>query len=295
MGGMMGRRCLAGLGLGLAGAARAEGGPSRIVSVGGALTETVFALGAGHKLLAVDSTSRFPAACAALPQIGYMRSLPTEGIVGINPDLLLLSGDAGPPEVVRVLRAARLPIAQVADGAGPDAAPGKARAIAAALGADGEQLARALAADWARLDAPLGALSARPRVLFVLSLARGAPLVSGRGSHADAMIEAAGGENAVRHFEGYRPLSAEAASMLAPDAILMMDHALAEAGGPGPALHVPALAVTPAARSGRILAFDGAFLLNFGPRAAHARRALARALHPGLALPELPERPWTAG
>ncbi len=291
----MRRRSLAGLGIGLAHAARAEAGPSRIVSVGGALTETVFALGAGEKVLAVDSTSRFPAACATLPQIGYMRSLPTEGIVGINPDLLLLSGDAGPPEVVQVLRAARLPITQVSDGAGPDAAPGKARAVAAALGRDGEALARALAADWAMLDAPLAAARLRPRVIFVLSLARGAPLVSGRGTHADAMITAAGGENPVRNFEGYRPLSAEAAAMLAPDGILMMDHALAEAGGPGPALNTPALAVTPAARHGRILAFDGAFLLNFGPRAAHARLALARALHPGLALPDLPERPWTAG
>lgn len=292
---MIGRRALAGVGVGLASAARAQVGPSRIVSVGGALTETVFALGAGGRVLAVDSTSRFPAACAALPQIGYMRSLPTEGIVGMNPDLLLLSGDAGPPEVVQVLRAARMPIAQVADGAGADAAPGKARAVAAALGRDGEPLARALAADWAMLDAPIAATRTRPRVIFVLSLARGAPLVSGRGTHADAMINAAGGVNPVREFEGYRPLSAEAAAILAPDVILMMDHALAEAGGLRPALNTPALAVTPAARGGRILAFDGPFLLNFGPRAAHARLALARAIHPGLVLPVLPERPWTAG
>jgi iron complex transport system substrate-binding protein len=291
---MMGRRSLAGLGMALAGSARGEGGPSRIVSVGGALTETIFALGAGARVMAVDSTSRFPAACSALPQVGYMRALPTEGIVGMNPDLLLLSGDAGPPEVVQVLRAARMPIAQVADGAGADAPPGKARAVAAALGRDGEPLARALTADWAMLTGPLAAIRTRPRVVFVLSLARGAPLVSGRGTHADAMIAAAGGVNPVLDFEGYRPLSAEAAAILAPDVILMMDHALAEAGGPGAALNAPALAVTPAARSGRILAFDGAFLLNFGPRAAHARLALARAIHPGLALPELPERPWTA-
>ncbi len=293
---MIGRRAIGPLaaGLGLARGARAQGLPSRIVSVGGALTETVFALGEGARVFAVDSTSRFPAACAALPQVGYMRALPTEGIMGMNPDLLLLSGDAGPPEVVQVLRAARLPIAQVADGAGADAAPDKARAVAAVLGRDGEALARALAGDWARLDAPLAALGSRPRVLFVLSLARGAPLVSGRGTHAHAMIEAAGGTNPVRDFVGYRPLSAEAAAMLAPDAILMMDHALAEAGGAATALMVPALAVTPAARAGRILAFDGAFLFNFGPRAAHARLALARALHPGLALPDLPGRPWTA-
>lgn len=289
---MIGRRHLAFGSLACAADARAERGARRIVSVGGALTETVFALGEGANVLAVDSTSRFPAACAALPQIGYMRSLPTEGIVGMKPDLLLLSSDAGPPEVLHVLRAARMPIAQVEDGAGAGAAPSKARAIGAALGRDGEALARALTADWALLDGSFATLRARPRVIFVLSLARGAPLVSGRGTHADAMIAAAGGENPVRSFEGYRPLSAEAAAMLAPDAILMMDHALAEAGGRAAALAIPALAVTPAARRGSVIAFDGAFLLNFGPRAAHARLALARALHPSLSFPDLPERSW---
>jgi len=292
---MMRRRGLAPLAAGLAVAplGRAMATPGRIVSVGGALTETVFALGAGPRVIAVDSTSRYPAPAAALPQIGYMRSLPTEGIVGLSPDLLLLSKDAGPAEVVQVLRTAGMPIAAIEDGAGPDAAPAKVRAVAAALGAEGEALARAIAADWASLDAPIVALRARPKVLFVLSLARGAPLVSGRGSHAEAMIHAAGGVNPVGGFEGYRPLSAEAAAMLAPDVILMMDHALAEAGGPAAALRVPALAVTPAAQNGRVIAFDGAFLLNFGPRAGHARRALAEALH-GPAIPPLPERPWTA-
>jgi iron complex transport system substrate-binding protein len=278
---------LAGAGL-LAGAA-----PARLVSVGGAITETVFALGEGARLVAADSSSRHPAAAAALPRLGYMRSLPTEGILALRPDLVL-SSEAGPAEAVAVLRAAGVPLAVIEDGAGPGAPPAKARAVAAALGRDGEALATALQRDWAALDAPIAAAERRPRVLFVLSLARGAPLVSGRGTHADAMIAAAGGENPVRGFTGYRPLSAEAAAGLAPEAILMMDHALAEAGGTRGVLSAPALAVTPAARTGRVLAMDGPYLLNFGPRAAAARRDLAALLHPALPLPELPARPWMA-
>lgn len=289
------RRLLsAALGTLAAGRAAAAPSPGRIVAIGGALTETVFALGQGARVIAVDSTSRYPGDAARLPRVGYMRALPTEGIVSLGPDLLLVSGDAGPPEVLAVLRAARVPMAMVEDGAGARAAAAKARAVAAALGEDGEPLARLLEADWAALDAPLAAARQRPRVLFVLSLARGAPMVSGRGTHADAMIAAAGGENAVRGFQGYRPLSAEAAVALAPDLVLMMDHALAEAGGAAALRQVPALAVTPAIRHGRVVAMDGAYLLNFGPRAAAARRDLAARLHPGLALPPVPERPWTA-
>ena len=279
---------LAGSGL-LAGAA-----PARLVSVGGAITETVFALGEGARLVAADSSSRHRAAAAALPRLGYMRSLPTEGILALRPDLVLLSSEAGPAEAVAVLRAAGVPLIVIEDGAGSGAPPAKARAVAAALGCDGEALATALERDWAVLDAPIAAVARRPRVLFVLSMARGAPLVSGRGTHADAMITAAGGENPVRGFAGYRPLSAEAAAGLAPEAILMMDHALAEAGGARGLLSAPALAVTPAARTGRVLAMDGPYLLNFGPRAAAARRDLAALLHPALPLPAPPARPWMA-
>ncbi len=289
------RRDLLPLALAAAAAGGAAPPPGRIVSIGGALTETVFALGQGARVIAVDTTSRYPARASALPRVGYMRALPTEGILALAPDLLLVSGDAGPPEVLAVLRAARLPMAVVEDGAGPGAPVDKARAVAAAIGADAGELARALEADWALLDAPLAAAARRPRVLFVLSVARGAPLVSGRATHADAMIAAAGGENAVGGYSGYKPLSAEVAATLAPDVVLMMDHALAEAGGPDALGAVPALAVTRAVRQGRVLAMDGPALLNFGPRAAAARRDLAQRLHPDLALPRLPDRPWTSG
>jgi len=266
--------------------------PSRIVCVGGAVTETVFALGAGSHVVAVDSTSRFPAPVRALRQVGYMRALAPEGLVGLVPDLLLLSDQAGPAQALEVLRAARAPIAMVPDDPGPEGVVRKIAAVATALGLDGAPLAGAVAADWRALDAPLAGL--RPvRAVFVLSAARGAPLVSGRDTHADSILRAAGAANAVTGFTGYRPLSAEAAAGLAPDAVVMMDHALAEAGGVDVVLRMPALAVTPAAASRRVVALDGPYLLNFGPRAAHARRDLAALLHPGAALPVLPPRAWT--
>ena len=270
--------------------------PARVVCVGSALTECVFALGEGDRLIAVDSSSRFPARAATLPQIGYMRSLPTEGIASLAPDLLLLSDEAGPPDAVAVLRATGLPMRIVHDGAGPGAAETKVRAVGDALGrgAEAAAMADAIAADWATLDAPLAAVRRRPKAIFVLSVQRGAPLVSGEDTHADAALRAAGAENAVRAWRGYRPLSAEAAASLAPDVVVMMDFSVGEAGGADAVFGAPALAVTPAARTRRLVAMDPR-TLNFGPRAAWSRHALARSLHPGLALPAPPERPWTAG
>lgn len=268
------------------------GTPARIVSVGGAITETVFALGAGDRVIAVDSTSRHPAPVRALPQVGYMRALAPEGLIALRPDLLLLSEEAGPPQAVAVLAAAGAPIRTIAeqpDGAG---VARKIRAVAAALGLDGEPLASAVATDWAALDAPVAGL--RPvRAIFVLSAARGAPVVSGVGTQAAAMLSAAGAEPSPFGFNGYRPLSAEAAAQAAPEAVVIMEHALAEAGGIEALLRIPALAVTPVAHSGRVVTIDGSYVLGFGPRAAHARRDLALRLHPGAVLPQLPPRAWT--
>lgn len=283
---------LIGVAAGLATARVSPAAPARLVTVGGAVTETVFALGAGDRVVAVDSTSRFPAAARNLPQVGYLRSLAPEGLISISPDLLLLSHEAGPPQALAVLRAAGAPLVIVPDEAGAEGTLRKITAVAAALGLDGTPVADAVMEDWRALDAPLAGL--RPvRALFVLSAARGAPLASGRATHADAMLRAAGAENVAMAFSGYRPLSAEAAAELAPDVIVMMEHALAEAGGIRSVLRIPALAATPAAASERVIALDGSYLLNFGPRAAHARRDLAALFHPRLALPVLPQRPWT--
>ncbi|HEV7268903.1 MAG TPA: ABC transporter substrate-binding protein [Falsiroseomonas sp.] len=266
--------------------------PRRIVAAGGSVTETVCALGAADRLVAVDSTSRFPERVGALPRIGYLRALATEGLIGLDADLMLLSDEAGPPQALAVLRAAGAPIRIVPDEPGAAGVARKIAAVASALGQEGGALADTFLVDWRALDAPIAAL--RPvRALFVLSVARGAPLVSGEGTHADAMLRAAGAVNVIRGFSGYRPLSAEAAAGLAPEAIVMMEHALAEGGGAEAVTRIPALAVTPAAAARRVVALDGSYMLGFSPRAAHARRDLAALLHPRTPLPGLPRRPWT--
>ncbi|QJX01792.1 ABC transporter substrate-binding protein [Alcanivorax sp. IO_7] len=64
----------------------------RLVVAGGELTEIVYALDAGDRLVAVDSTSNYPAAARQLPKLGYVRALPVEGTLALKPDLVLLSG-----------------------------------------------------------------------------------------------------------------------------------------------------------------------------------------------------------
>lgn len=121
---------LAALALMTAAAAHAD----RIVSIGGDVTEIVYALGQGKRIVGVDQTSMHPKEAMALPQVGYLRNLSAEGILSLKPDLIVAGAHAGPPAVLEQLKDAKIRIALIP---GEESIPGvlaKVDAVAAALG-----------------------------------------------------------------------------------------------------------------------------------------------------------------
>jgi iron complex transport system substrate-binding protein len=77
------------------------------------VTEVVFALNEEHRLVARDSTSVHPQEAHDLPDIGYIRALSPEGILSVDPDLLLMLDGSGPQEAVDVLEKSGILIANV--------------------------------------------------------------------------------------------------------------------------------------------------------------------------------------
>ncbi|MBP2227857.1 iron complex transport system substrate-binding protein [Azospirillum agricola] len=255
--------------------------PERIVSLGGAVTETVEALGRGGELVGVDRSSLYPPALVnPLPKVGYYRTLAAEGILSLNPTLVLASDDAGPPATLEQLERAGVRLVRLPEAVDAEGAVRMIRAIGAALErpAEGEALAASLERDLAALSAAQAARPSGPRVLFVLGVGNGPPMVGGRRTGAEGIIRLAGGRNAIDGFEGYKPLSPEAALVAAPDLILTTDQSLAQLGGPSVLLARPELAGTPAGRAGKVVALDALYLLGFGPRTGRAARDLAKAL-----------------
>lgn len=248
----------------------------RIVSVGGDVTEILCALDLDSELVGVDSTSLFPTEVRALAQVGYLRSLAAEGILSLRPTHLAANGDAGPPATLDQLRRAGVRVFTGPVSRSPQDVAVKIRTLAAEFGAScGEALATGFERRMAETVSAVAGMGSRPRVLFLLSINTGSPSAAGRNTAADAMITLAGGANPITAYEGYRALSLEAAAAARPDVIVMMDHALASAGGATAAARNAALALTPAGRDGRIFGVDGNFLLGFGPRLPEAVRALA--------------------
>lgn len=269
------------------------GDARRVVAIGGAITEIVHLLGAEANLVAVDTTSQYPPeALKRLPNVGYMRALSAEGILALRPTLVIADAEAGPPAALAQIRAAGTATVVLHRDVSAEGVAYKIKAVARLLGREsqGEALAAAYEADMAALAAAVAKAGQQPRVLFVLNVARGAPMVSGADTAADRMIALAGGVNAIQGYKGYKPLSPEAAVAGRPDVVLTTDHGLVAAGGSDRLLGRPDLRQTPAGRNNRLVAMDALLLLGFGPRTPVAARALAAALHPGLALPELKTR-----
>lgn len=255
----------------------------RILSIGGATTEIVHALGQGGRLIARDSTSTYPPEVTDLPDVGYMRRLSPEGVLSLAPDLILAQEGSGPPEALEVIASAGIPVVTVPDTPSAEGILDKISVVGEALGtpdaarALAETTAEALSTAQARADAVPE--DARKRVMFVLSMQGGRVMAAGAGTSAATIIDLAGGVNALADVSGYKPISDEAMLAARPDVILMMAH-----GGGGHQVvadqlwALPGLADSPAAQANALIRMDGLYLLGFGPRTAQAAQDLAAQL-----------------
>lgn len=255
----------------------------RIISIGGTITEILYDLGAQDRIVARDSTSLYPAGANSKPDVGYMRALSAEGILGQKPDLILMEEGSGPPPVIEILKASEVPMVIIPTPPEADKIGQKIRDVGAAVGLSdkADTLAVKTEADLKALANDVAKIKAeKKKVLFVLSLSNGRIMAGGADTEAGAVIEMAGGINAAPTINGYKPLSDEAVIAAGPDVILSMargDHSIK----PEQVFALPSMQTTPAAENKALVSMDGLLLLGFGPRTPEAARALAAQLYPG--------------
>lgn len=266
--------------------------PARIVAVGGAVTEILYALGLSERIVGVDATSLYPLdALRTKANVGYMRQLSPEGILGLNPQLILAIDGSGPKETLAVLSEAKVPVVSVTDTFSEQGIVDKINFIADRMQvkARGVCLSDAVSADLAAMHALRDKVTGKRRVMFVMSLVNGRAMVAGRHTAANAIIDLAGGLNAITDYDGYKPISEEAIVAAKPDVILTMQRG-ADAVTPDAVFANAAFAMTPAAQAKSFIAMDGLYLLGFGPRTAAAAHDLAGKLYPALS----DQTPWTS-
>ena len=265
--------------------------PQRWVSAGGALSEWVAALGGESKLVGVDTTSQHPEYLKALPSIGYQRQLSAEGILSLRPQILVGTEEMGPPPVLAQIRRAGVQVEMFS--AQPDlpTLKGNLQHLGKLLGSDakanelfsGYEQALAQQKDWVT---KAQATQKAPGVLMLIGHAGGKPLVAGKDTAADWMVQQAGGRNLATH-NGYKPFSVEALAGLSPDVLVFADRALTgDAARAALFKENPILAATPAAKAGRVYEVDPTLLVGgLGARLPQSLIKLSAGFYPSPAKP----------
>jgi iron complex transport system substrate-binding protein len=257
---------------------------SRIVSIGGSITEILYALGRERQIVAVDATSIYPQrALREKADVGYMRQLSPEGVLSLRPSLILAIEGAGPKEAISVIDTAGIPMVAVADKYNGASVIEKVRVVAGAVGAQeqGQCLVAAVGSELAMLDRMRAQITKPVRVMFVLSMSGDRLMVAGRDTAADGIIRMAGAVNAMTGYSGYKAVNDEAVIAAAPDFILAMQRGR-EVLSANEVFSHSAFRMTPAAAQRALVSLDGLYMLGFGPRTALAASDLAAAFYPHL-------------
>jgi iron complex transport system substrate-binding protein len=234
----------------------------RVVSIGGDVTEIVYALGAGSELVARDSTSTHPSQATQLPDVGYMRMLNAEGILSTKPTLVLTSDLAQPSLALQQVAESHVKVVRVPGNPTLDTVIQKIEVVADALNRrpEGDKLI-------AEFRSQLKAVKGSPlhvKVLLIMSHGGMGSMAAGQNTAADSIITTAGAQNAMQGFSRYRPLSQEGIVAAAPDLLLLTTDGVKTLGGLDNVWKLPGLAMTPAGRNKRALVVDDMALLGFG-------------------------------
>ncbi|MDM2924425.1 ABC transporter substrate-binding protein [Citrobacter sp. Cpa228] len=252
----------------------------RLVVAGGSLSELIYAMGIGNRVVGVDETTSYPPETAALPHIGYWKQLSSEGILSLHPDSFITWQDAGPQIVLDQLRAQKVNVVTLPRvPATVEQMYANIRELAQTLRIpeQGETLIDRIRQRLDRVQHSVAAKNAPVKAMFILSAGGSAPQVAGKGSVADAIMTLAGAQNVATHAQ-YKSYSAESLIAANPEVIVVTSQMVD--GDLNRLSAIAGITHTAAWKNQRIVAVDQALILGMGPRVADAVEALHQQFWP---------------
>ncbi len=261
---------------------------SRIVVLNGDITEVVFALGLGDNVVAVDTSATYPPEARELPKVGYQRGLSAEGILSMEPTVIIGNTLAGPVEVIEQLRSTGSTVVIVEPAVTLAGAAAKIRNVAQALGVPeaGEEIASRLEMEIEEVKEIAASAQDKPSAVFLYMRGLDTLFMAGQFDLSHELFEASGAIGAAETLgvtDRFIPLTAEALAAANPDCIVVFTSGLETVGGHEGLLKVPGVAQTAAGQEGCILDFDGQYFAGGGPRMGSVLQELLAAFHPSLA------------
>lgn len=213
-------------------AACAGAQPARIVSTAPSFTETLFAVGAGDRVVAVSTYCHFPAAAERLPRVGSYLEPNVEAIARLKPDLVVVHAES--KKVVAQLGALGIRTLAVKNTTLEETLRSITEIGAAAgVGERAAALERKIRGELAAME-KRHAGQAPKKLLFVIGRTPGrldGLIAVGKGSYLNELMRAAGGRNVLADSPvAYPKISLEGVLRLAPDVIVDMGEMAATVG-----------------------------------------------------------------
>ena len=257
--------------------------PQRIISLIPAVTEILFAIGAGPQVVAVSSFDEYPPEVKNLQRVGALLDPDLERILSLRPDLVVVYGSQ--LDLMKQLERAGISAYNYRHAALPDVSR-TIREVGDRVGhaAEAQALIKKIDAQMTSIRQRVSGRS-RPRTMLVVGREIGALrgiYASGGYGFLHDMLEAAGGDDV---FADVKRESVQATTELIlarkPEVILEIRAGAAEAGPIASEIGVwRTLASVPAVRNGRVQFIVDQRTVVPGPRIAEGTELLARALHP---------------
>jgi iron complex transport system substrate-binding protein len=252
--------------------------PERIVSIGPSITEFLFALGAGARVVGTDDFSDEPAAAKQVEKVGGIK-VNFEKVVSLKPDLVLsVKFSDG---TIEKLASAGLLVLVVDPQTVGDVAR-TATLLGRAVGTDGDALGRDIEKRVDTVRSKTSATATKPRVYHEIDASDPTKIFTvGPGSYIHDLIELAGGQNiAARATSAYPQLSAEEILRSDPEIIVLA--AADYSAKPEQVAARSGWSVITAVKNKRILTIAPNLINRPGPRVGEAAEAYAKLVHPEL-------------
>ncbi|WCM41974.1 ABC transporter substrate-binding protein [Flavobacterium sp. CBA20B-1] len=239
---------------------------SRIVSLNGAVTETLAALDASEKIVGRDVTSTFPNDLKAT-DLGHVRSITAESILALQPTVVFGTTKDMNPNLNEQLKKANVPLVLIDQEYSVEGTKQLITQVASKLNKENYQ---PLLDHISTKISTIQPFAKKPKVLFIYARGAGNLMVAGKQTPLHNMIELAGAENAAAALTDFKPLTPEALLTTNPDVILMFDSGLQSVGGVDGLLKIDGIAATNAGKNKKVVTMDGQLLSGFGPRLGEA-------------------------
>lgn len=248
----------------------------RIISLNGAITETLVALGEKENIIAVDVTSTYPEDIKTTTQdLGHTSKISIESIMALKPTIIYATEKDLNDDFKSQLEKTKIRLEVIKQEFSLEGTKTLIKTVAQSLNNENYQPLLD------KIDQDLQDLPSfenKPKVLFIYARGAATLLVAGDKTPVNSIVNIAGAQNAVTEFEDFKPLTPESLLNSNPDYILMFTTGLQSMGGIDGVLKIDGINKTNAGKNKKVIAMDGLLLSGFGPRVGQAAKELNQLL-----------------